>query len=152
MSERKYRHSGYMDSDRDANRAKKREKPPEKREPRPPADLPRLGRGMERSASEVSRCSSCGNALEPGFHASPDTSCPHCFSPLHCCRNCNFFDTSARFQCAQPILAPISVKTSANSCDLFRMRSVLDATGRRAATPGGPSDPKKAFDALFKKR
>jgi hypothetical protein len=152
MSERKYRHRGYMDSDRDANREGKKDRPAEKREPRPPADLPRPGRGMERAASEVSRCSSCGNTLDPGFHVAHDTNCPHCFSPLHCCRNCNFFDSSARFQCSRPIAAPIPVKTSANSCQEFQMRSVLDATGRRASTAGGPADPRKAFDALFKKR
>ena len=149
MSERKYRHRGYMDSGRDDRRERR---PQEKRAPRPPEDLPRPGRGMERSASEVYRCSSCGNALAPGFVVTAESTCSSCGAPLHCCRNCAYFDTSARFECTQPIPAPIPGKGSANSCDFFKMRAVLDATGRRAAGPGGFADPRQAFDALFSKK
>lgn len=104
---------------------------------------------------EVYRCSSCGTALQPGTVVASDSRCASCSAALHCCRNCTFFDTSARYECTQPITEPISGKASANACGLFQMRAVLDATGRRAAGGaggvGGPSDPRKAFDALFKK-
>ena len=151
MAERKYRQRGYMDGYGRDDRAKQR--PPQKpREPRPPADLPRPGRGMERSANEVHRCSSCGTTLMPGFLVTPESGCPSCGAALHCCRNCNFFDTSARYECAQPVPAAISSKSAGNQCEFFQMRAVLDATGRRSAAPGGgPADPRKAFDALFKK-
>jgi len=50
------------------------------------------------------------------------------------------------------------VQTAANTCEFFRPESVLDATGRRIATPG-PSAPaakvspgRAAFEALFKKK
>lgn len=148
MSERKYRHRGYMDSH---GREDRDRRPKPKREPRPPADLPRKGRGMERSANEVSRCSVCGKTLMAGFVVSPGSSCPSCNASLHSCRNCRHFDTSARYQCTQPIEAPIGDKTADNLCGSFEMRTVLDATGRRAASRGGPSDPRKAFDDLFKK-
>src|SRR5213593_533374 len=128
MSERKYRHRGYMDSHGRDDRRERRP-PQQKRAPRPPEDLPRPGRGMERSANEVNRCSTCGNSLMPGFVVSPDSTCPSCSAALHCCRNCNFFDTSARYECTQPIPAPLPSKTAANSCELFQMRAVLDATG-----------------------
>jgi len=150
MSDRKYRHRGYMDSDRkDDDRSRGGDKP---REPRPPRDLPRPGRGMERSAVEVYRCSACGTSLAPGFVVMPDSVCSSCGAALHCCRNCRYFDTSARYECRQEIPAPISSKSTGNECDLFHMRAVLDATGRRAATTGGPADPRKAFDDLFRKK
>ena len=154
MSERKYRHSGYMDSS--YNRNDRKERPPQQKRERPLQDLPRPGRGMERSAMEVTRCSSCGTALQPGTVVSPDSCCSSCAAPLHCCRNCSFFDTSTRYECAQPIAAAIPGKAAPNACESFQMRAVLDATGRRSvastAGAGGPADPRAAFDALFKKK
>jgi hypothetical protein len=149
LSDRKYRHQGYQDSDRDRNREKRPDRPAQ---PKPPSDMPRPGRGMEGSANEVYRCSGCGTALPPDMAVTPEALCVSCFSPLHCCRNCNSFDSSARFECRQPIPAPMPGKSTRNECNFFQMRAVLDATGRRSATAeGGPPDPRKAFDALFKK-
>ncbi len=139
-----------MDSDRQKRDDKPRQDRPQ--QPRPPSDMPRPGRGMERSASEVYRCSGCGTPLLPGLAVTPEALCLSCMTPLHCCRNCNYFDTSSRFECRQAIPAPMPSKTAGNDCVFFQMRAVLDATGRRSAQGGGgPQDPKKAFDALFKK-
>ena len=68
------------------------------------------------------------------------------------------FDPGARFECRQPIAKRVSSKTAANICEFFRPETVLDATGRRIATPG-PAAPaakispgRAAFEALFKKK
>ncbi|MCC6128386.1 MAG: hypothetical protein IT186_00550 [Acidobacteria bacterium] len=144
MSDRKYRQKGYQDSSGAG--------------PRPSgggfSDAPRRiegaprGRGAERNREEVFRCKLCGELAAPDF--APSAECNKCKAPLHACNQCKFFDTSARFQCRQPLQAPFESKTKKNDCFLFEPATMLDLTGKKA-TAATPDDARAAFDRLFKK-
>jgi predicted RNA-binding Zn-ribbon protein involved in translation (DUF1610 family) len=133
----KYRQPGYRDSEY----KEERERP--KSQPRGPREI------TTREAAMVWRCAECGNQTPVPASVAGDALCSSCGSALHACRNCRHFDTGARYECRQPIPAPVRSKTQANSCTFFAPNAVLDATGRRST---GPSGGRAAFEALFKKK
>jgi len=147
MSDRKYRHRGYQDDDRE--REPRREKP-KTDGVRRYDDGPR-GRGLGAPTSVAFKCARCGRdlvSLEVAF----DTTCPGCRSPLHSCSNCTFFDTGARFECRKDLEARVESKTRANECPHFQPKAVRDLKVKVSeGGGGGPKDPRAAFDALFKK-
>lgn len=153
MSDRKYRHSGYQDDDRDREPKQQR---PKKSGPRNYDDGPR-GRGLGAPTTVSFRCARCGRDLV-NVSVEKDTNCPGCQSPLHSCSNCNFFDTGARFECRKELDARVESKTKANDCRHFQPKSVRDlglkaSESGRTDGPGetNPNDPRAAFNALFKK-
>ena len=149
---RKYRQAGYQDSDRDERRGDDR-RPAPKRELTREEKIQRrsLRHATAREANEVIRCHVCGRSVENFGTIAHDTGCPHCNAPLHCCRICRSFDSSARWQCRAPIEQAVGDKNKANDCSHYSPRTVLDATGKRSE-PGTRSsnDPKDQFDNLFK--
>jgi hypothetical protein len=147
MSERKYRQRGYQDEPRDPNRAK----PAEKRaqEPRAPgrplqdAAGPRTPNLM--ASHELFRCARCGNRLPVPVEI--DSRCGRCGVDVHSCINCMSFDTSARWECAQPRLAArVSPKDARNECAFFEPRTTIE----RQTGTSGPPTARQAFDDLFK--
>ncbi|MCE5245931.1 MAG: hypothetical protein ABFD84_00660 [Candidatus Polarisedimenticolia bacterium] len=141
-----------MDKNRDRDRERgERPRPPERTDLGNDEQVKRLKRAMERSAAEVVRCQNCGHQTraEAAF-IGPLTNCDNCGKPLHSCRHCAFFETSARFQCEKPVPAPVGDKWAANDCALYEPRLVLDATGRRAESRPAVVA-RNAFDALFKR-
>jgi hypothetical protein len=136
----KYRQRGYKDSERED----RPERPRGPKKPRGPREV------YTREANTVWRCADCGHQMPVPASVPSSETCPSCSRPLHSCRNCTHFDTSARFECKEPIPAPVRSKNQANECDRFAPAVVLDATGRRTST-AGPTDARAAFDALFKK-
>jgi hypothetical protein len=163
-SDRKYRQNGYMDSGRESKPY--REDRPKPQGPRPPIDVtgPRLPRLVQHVAA--SRCFNCATALAADVDFSGV--CPKCGAELHCCKQCNYFDPSTRFQCAKPIPARIAVKDKANDCALFKPRVTVardgvatngyaPAANGSASSSSAPPAPKNAddarsaFDKLFKK-
>jgi hypothetical protein len=149
----KYRQKGYRDSEQ-RDRDRQRREPPK---PRTPEER-QLRHMMERSAQIILRCHQCSADAGPVEGLDPAAVCSACGAALHCCRNCAHFDTGARWECREAIPAAVLDKTSANSCELFKANTVLDATGRRAGGLSGgggaasPSDARAAFDNLFKKK
>lgn len=95
----------------------------------------------------ISRCAQCGKVLPAGVDA--NGKCPHCGFELHSCKQCTHFDTSARFECNQPIAARIPKKDARNECGYYALRVTLE----RQTSPGSSrsDDPRAAFEALFKK-
>ena len=146
MSDRKYRHRGYQDDDRD--REPKPRKPPQ-RGPGQFDNGPR-GRGLGAPTTVAFKCAVCGHSMNQ-MAVEFDTPCPGCGKPLHTCTNCTFFDTSARFECKKPIQGRIDSKVKANTCELFRPKAVRDLRSAKQETSEGPQDARSAFDALFKK-
>ncbi len=147
----KYRQPGYRDSEYKEDREKRKQEDRGPREPREP-------RGMAREARLVRRCFQCGHQEAGAEGVEPGALCPTCGAPAHCCRNCVHFDPGARYECRETIPKPVLSKTGANTCVSFRPETVLDATGRRIATPapapeknGDAGNARAAFDALFKK-
>ncbi len=156
--ERKYRHRGYEDRDRDRDGRDKNHdrRPPEA--PRPKQDL--LGPRTPRMVGTVmrARCSNCGAVLAPGFD--PTGKCPRCQSELHCCKQCVHFDTGRQFECTQPIPERIAKKDAKNECTFFEMRMNVEkdtspvtyaSNAAVTASPARPNDARKAFEDLFKK-
>jgi hypothetical protein len=140
MSDRKYRHRGYMDNDREPQRPKPQSKPQSK-----PLDRegPRSPRMM--AFGETVKCASCGAKAPTTITL--ESSCPKCRGDLHTCRQCTHFDPGARFECSKPITARIVNKNARNTCELFAPRAVVE----RETSSGAPKDARQAFANLFKK-
>jgi len=145
MSDRKYRHRGYQDNEREEDR-KARRPPAEGARPRVEG-APR-GRGVGLPTAVTFKCAVCGSELKTLSRIEPDRNCPHCGKPLHSCTNCAHFNPGARFECSKPVPERIASKAAANQCDLYSPKTVRDL---RSAKASGPGDARSAFDALFKK-
>jgi hypothetical protein len=141
MSERKYRQRGYME----------REAKPEheeRKQPKVERDGPR-GRGLGAPTATVWRCRVCGARQQTSGGISRDATCGQCGNDLHTCSNCNHFDGSRPNECRQPVLIRIAAKSKRNDCELFVPASSQEFAADRVATH---SDPRAAFDALFRKK
>ena len=147
---RKYSQQGYQDSGRRDDR--ERSAPPRQELTREERIQKRsLKHAIDREAHEVIRCPNCGRSGDGTSAISFDTRCNHCAKPLHCCRTCKNFDSSARFQCRAPIETAVGDKNDANRCAHYAPRMVLDSTGRRSRPTGGDNDPRSQFENLFKR-
>lgn len=144
----KYRQRGYRESEREEER---RPKPAPQLTPEERAQQRALRHAVSREANEVVRCHNCGRGVHGFGTITPETACPNCSAPLHCCRSCRHFDTSARWECRAEIPERIGDKNRANSCAAYEARLVLDATGKRTSAPAASGDPKSAFENLFKR-
>jgi len=109
MADRKYRQQGYQ--------GYRNQDPGPRRPEPPPSDAPR---GSMLASRTVSRCGACGDLL-PIATASLEQ-CPSCRADIHACRQCSHFDTSQRFQCAQPIPQRVEDKAARNDCAAFSLR------------------------------
>jgi len=106
--ERKYRQRGYQDSPREPRRD---QKPAEKKEYAPRGQPPLSPKTFNMPGfREVVRCARCGNELTVAAVWSPDAACARCGTELHACAQCAHFDTSAPFECEQPIPSRVSPK------------------------------------------
>jgi hypothetical protein len=159
--ERKYSHRGYMDS-KDSNAPEKKEKrPPPEHRPRQEQIGPRTPRMV--GTITRARCSNCGAVLQSDFDS--NAPCPRCAFELHSCKQCRYFDTSAQFECTQPITERIAKKDARNECTFYAFRTTVEkdtaptaAAASATAAPVSnhtgnhrPKDARKAFDDLFKK-
>jgi hypothetical protein len=144
MSDRKYRQRGYMDDERDRERGPKQApQAPREREPRgrPPVEPRKFNMP---GYHEVTRCARCGHPVTGDVGL--DSRCTRCGMDLHSCAQCVHYDTSARFECQQPIAARVSPKDARNACTLFETRVTVE----RITTAPATNSARKAFDDLFK--
>src|SRR5262245_26080520 len=110
------------------------------------------GRGIDQDKAVVFRCKHCGEkVLDVDLESvGVSATCRKCGAALHSCSQCAHFDTSARFECTQPIPARIPSKKAANDCSFYAPAKTFDLTGSRGAAT--PDDARSAFDQLFKKK
>jgi hypothetical protein len=94
---------------------------------------------------ETVKCAACGAKAPPTITF--ESTCTNCRAELHTCRQCTYFDPSARFECNKPITAKIVNKNARNTCELFTPRTVVE----RETSSGPPTDARQAFAKLFKK-
>jgi hypothetical protein len=146
MSDRKYRQRGYQDEPRDRG----------PRRPSQPKEVSRVpgGRPLQDASGprtphlmgshEVFRCARCGNKLP--LPVELESRCGRCGVDLHSCLQCVSFDTSARFECTQPLAARVAPKDERNTCTLFAPRTTVE----RLTGTAGPTSARQAFDDLFK--
>jgi hypothetical protein len=145
----KYRQRGYKDEERSA--PKSGGGGAGTGAPRPKKEGPG-GRGLGAPTESVFRCNACGDKQASGVLGSdiaPDAVCQKCGAALHSCSNCTLFDTSMRFECRKFAELPerVAKKTAANACALFSPKQVSEFAKDRDAPK---TDPRSAFDALFK--
>jgi hypothetical protein len=141
MSDRKYKHSGYMDQDRDHDRDRE-QRPKPQSAPRE-REGPRSPRMM--AFGQKVKCAACAAVVQANIDA--EATCPKCNADLHTCRQCTYFDPGARFECRKPITGRILNKGGRNLCELFAARTVVE----RETSSGKPTDARQAFANLFKK-
>jgi hypothetical protein len=139
MSDRKYRQTGYQDTGRDEERGVGGQGGPREKK-----DGPR-GRGLGAPTKTVVRCAVCGQE-QPYGQPPVDATCAHCGGDIHTCTHCAHFDTASRHQCRQSLSQPISKKSKRNECEHFEPKLAQEFDSDRRE----PSDPRAAFDALFK--
>ena len=143
MSDRKYRQRGYQDRpDTPTQKQHGGEAPPKRDMTFGPRPLQMPG------TRSVSRCAQCGTLLT-GL-AEPLGTCAKCGFELHSCKQCSYFDPSARFECGQPIPERIARKDVRNECTFFAIRVMLE---KETSSKGNarPNDARAAFENLFKK-
>ncbi len=141
--DRKYRHRGYMDSDRSSSPGRRPSGP------RPPRGEGPRGRGADIEKAVVFACRACGEKRRDLEGIRSDSTCVRCGAALHACRQCAYFDTSARFECTQPIPARVPDKNTRNACRFYAPAKSFDLAGTKALNT--PEDARAAFDRLFKK-
>jgi hypothetical protein len=108
---------------------------------------------------EVLRCSLCGVIVPPSLQIGYESQCPKCRGDLHSCKNCRHFDTSAQFECTQPLRERVTKKDIRNRCELFVAKTSIERETRDSGggnnspsvSPTNASDARSAFDNLFKK-
>lgn len=147
MSDRKYRQRGYQDEPREPRERKleqKKEYAPRGQPPIQPKTFNMPG------FREVMKCARCGHELTAAIAWSAAGTCARCGAELHTCAQCAHFDTSAPFECQQPIAVRVSPKDARNSCAQFEPRTTVERETKSASSPSSPSNAKKAFDDLFK--
>jgi hypothetical protein len=152
--DRKYKQHGYMSDDKPKKQEKKASHDGRPRQEQFGPRTPRMVGTVSRM-----RCSNCGAVLQP--NADPNAKCPRCAFDLHCCKQCRYFDSAARFECMQPVLERIPRKDLKNDCALYEFRTTIEKDTAPAAaqaspspltaSPSRPNDARRAFDDLFKK-
>jgi hypothetical protein len=137
-----------MEGDREKREPPRREPPPPRHQP----DRPR-GRGFGAPTEEVFRCAVCGTAQPPPAPDAFAAACEKCAADLHTCTHCRSFDTAARWECrrwqeraAAGFAGPVAKKSQRNDCTLMAPKVSLEVGKDKP----DPSDPRAAFDALFK--
>jgi hypothetical protein len=148
MSDRKYRQSGYQDSDRGRDERPQRDERPRPSGPVDRTERPR-GRGLGAPTAEVFRCARCGESAPVAAAMAAAAVCGKCGADLRTCTHCVSFDTASPFECRQRIPTRVSPKDRNNRCELFAPR--LSAEFAREQAPAADAkDPRAAFNALFK--
>lgn len=93
-------------------------------------------------------CPRCNTTLllQIGVKLNRSEQCPACKEDLKTCRNCEFYDSSAQWECREHISEPVLEKSKANFCDFFRLGNKLHSEDKKK------DNLLSAAEALFKKR
>ncbi|MBN1893359.1 hypothetical protein JW906_02645 [bacterium] len=90
------------------------------------------------------RCYYCRSEHQLDHKVARQELCPSCRKPLHCCRNCRFYDAAAYHQCREPQAEFTPDKEEPNFCEYF------DAVRTRQKASDRQADARKKLDDLFK--
>ncbi|HUU29257.1 MAG TPA: hypothetical protein VM123_15735 [archaeon] len=93
------------------------------------------------------RCHGCGTAIQIEDKIYRGDTCRTCGRPLHCCKNCSFYDPTAHNQCREPQAELVGDKEAANFCDYFR-----PARGSAGGISQASESTRKKLEDLFKKK
>ncbi len=59
--------------------------------------------------------------LEPKQTVSRQEECPQCYSNVHCCKMCQFYDASSYNECRESQANRVIEKEKANFCEYFKL-------------------------------
>ncbi len=79
----------------------------------------------------------CGTVLQPALD--PKGKCPRCAFELHCCKQCAYFDSAARFECMQTIPDQVARKDQRNECTFYEFRTTIEKDTAPSAPSPAPS-------------
>lgn len=88
-------------------------------------------------------CWKCGTKILPGTKIYRDSVCSSCGADLKVCKNCQFYQTGARYDCHETIDEPVFDKEKANFCDYFKYKEVTGESKKSS------EDAKNQFKNLF---
>jgi len=141
VSDRKYRQHGYQDSGGERQKAPTNKSALRDKDTFGPRPVQMPG------THSVSRCAQCGTLLTA--ISDPLGQCGKCGFELHSCKQCTYFDTSARFECMQRIPERIARKDVRNDCKFYSI-SVRFEKQTSTGVASTPNSARQAFDNLFK--
>ena len=72
-------------------------------------------------------CFACGQELKMLERIGRSETCARCHTDLHCCRNCEFYDTTSYNECREPQAERVLEKEKSNFCDYFSMAEKPDS-------------------------
>jgi len=93
-------------------------------------------------------CCSCGFQLDGRDKPGRADTCPACDADVHCCRNCDFYDSGSYNECRESQAERVLEKDRSNFCDYFAFRQ---GSGIRDVPGGTPVSRKNPLDKLFEK-
>ena len=94
------------------------------------------------------RCHACGEEWAEAHQPGREEACLKCAADMHCCRNCEFYDTSRGDDCVLRNTDPPVDKQRWNDCYEFRLADRPDPGS--GPSPDRNEDLKKKWDSLFK--
>lgn len=92
------------------------------------------------------KCFHCGSELSYPERIGLREECPKCHEDVHCCRNCQFYDSKVYNECREPQAEVVREKERANHCEYFQAGHGSGGAGK------SKEDLMKAAEALFKKK
>ena len=92
-------------------------------------------------------CYQCNKTVTLEHKVSFREECPHCYTDLHVCLNCRFYDESAYNQCRESSAENVRDKERNNYCEYFEPSQ----TGESSKQSEKEAQ-LKAAEALFKKK
>ncbi len=71
------------------------------------------------------KCFKCNKelTLSVGTNISRSEECPACYTDLHCCKMCEFYDPKHYNECKESLAERVVEKEKANYCDYFKLTS-----------------------------
>ncbi len=67
----------------------------------------------------MAHCYFCGQETVRGERIYRTSMCSACGKPLKICRNCEFYDPGAKYECREHIQDPVRDKEQENFCEYF---------------------------------
>lgn len=92
------------------------------------------------------KCYRCSSTLEleTNKKVSRHEECPKCFSSVHCCKMCAFYDPRSYNECKEPVAQRVLDKEKNNFCEFFKLGNENSASSQK-------TNVLSAAEALFKK-
>ncbi len=93
-------------------------------------------------------CYNCGSELIITGIIGRDAECPNCGASVRCCKNCQWYEPGAHYDCHETVDEPVQDKERPTFCDFFRLNTKAACTDRSSQATK-VQNARDAFNALF---